>query len=125
MAFSVFDRGEGCFDLMRGDAEIGWIADRAVGFGGFENAAAAHRAAAIAYEALTGRGARQRRIDAAARNAHALRVRRNGGVEQLTLGDMSGGRLFPHAAAMARLRSLAAQNLEKKLAGDDDAAITR
>lgn len=44
MSFSVFDRGEGRFDLMRGDAEIGWIADRAVGFGGFENAAAAHRA---------------------------------------------------------------------------------
>ena len=71
MSFRVFDRGEGRFDLMRGDAEIGWIADRAVGFGGFENAAAAHRAAAS--------------------EAHMI----------------------------------AAQNLEKKLAGNDDAAITR
>ena len=96
MSFSVFDRGEGRFDLMRGDAEIGWIADRAIGFGGFENPAAAHRAAAIAHEALTGWLARQRRIDAAPRNAGALRVRRNGAVEQLTLGDVSVGRLFPH-----------------------------
>ena len=94
MSFSVFDRGEGRFDLMRGDAEIGWIADRAIGFGGFENPAAAHRAAAIAYEALTGWLARQRRIDAAPRTAGALRVQRNDGVDQLTLGDVSIGRLF-------------------------------
>src|SRR4029079_1046403 len=26
MSFSIFDRGEGRFDLMRGDTEIGWIA---------------------------------------------------------------------------------------------------
>jgi hypothetical protein len=97
MSFSVFDRGDGHFDLMRDDAEIGWIADRAIGFGGFENPAAAHRAAAIAYEALTGWLARQRRIDAAPRNAGALSVRRNGAVEQLTLGDVSVGRLFPQA----------------------------
>ena len=70
MSFSVFDRGEGRFDLVRGDAEIGWIADRAVGFGEFENAAAAHRAAAF--------------------EAHMI-----------------------------------AAHLEKKLAGDDDAAINR
>ena len=71
MSFSVFDRGEGRFDLMRADAEIGWIADRAVGFGGFEAAAATHGAAAF--------------------EAHML----------------------------------AAQTLEKKLVGDDDAAINR
>ena len=96
MSFSVLDRGEGRFDLMRGDAEIGWIADRTIGFAGFANAAAAHRAAAIAHYALTGWLARQRRIDAPPRNAGALRVRRNGAVEQLTLGDVSVGRLFPH-----------------------------
>jgi hypothetical protein len=97
MSFSVFDRGDGRFDLMRGDAEIGWIADRAIGFGGFENSAAAHRAAAIAHEALTGWLARQRRIDAAPRKASALRVRRNGAVERLTLGNVSVGRLLPHS----------------------------
>lgn len=98
MSFSVFDRGEGRFDLMRGDAEIGWVADRAISFAGFANAAAAHRAAAIAHDALTGWLARQRRIDVAPRNAGALRVRRNGAVEELTLGDVSVGRLFPHVA---------------------------
>ena len=96
MSFSVFDRGDGRFDLMRGDAEIGWIADRAIGFAGFANAAAAHRAATIAHDALTGWLARQRRADAAPRSAGALRLRRNGAVEQLTLGDVSVGRLFPH-----------------------------
>ena len=96
MSFSVFDRGDGRFDLMRGEAEIGWIADRAIGFGGFENPAEARRAAAIAHEALTGWLARQRRIDAAPRNGGALRVRRNGAVKHLTLGDVSVGRLFPH-----------------------------
>jgi hypothetical protein len=96
MSFSIFDRGEGRFDLMRADAEIGWIADRAIGFGGFENTGAAHRAATIAHDALTGWLARQRRIDAAPRNAGGLRVQRNGPVEQLTLGDVSVGRLFPH-----------------------------
>ena len=96
MSFSVFDRGDGHFDLMRGDAEIGWIANGAIGFAGFANAAGAHRGAAIAHDALTGWLARQRRIDAAPRKAGALRVRRNGVVEQLTLGGASVGRLFPH-----------------------------
>ena len=96
MSFSVFDRGEGRFDLMRGDAEIGWIADRAIGFGGFENSATAHRASAIAHEALTAWAARQRRVDAAPRNVGGLRVRRDGAVEQLTLDDVPVGRLFPH-----------------------------
>ena len=96
MSFSVFDRGDGRFDLMRGDTEIGWIADRAIGFGRFENRAAAHRAAVIAHEALTGWLARQRRIDAAPRSADTLRVRRNGAAEQLALGDVPVGRLLPH-----------------------------
>ena len=96
MSFSIFDRGEGRFDLMRGDTKIGWISDGAIGFGGFEHRAAAHRAAAIAHQALTGWAARQRRIDAAPRNAGALRVRGNRAVKQLTLGDVSVGRLLPH-----------------------------
>jgi hypothetical protein len=54
---------------MRGDAEIGWIANGAIGFAGFANAAGAHRGAAIAHDALTGWLARQRRIDAAPRKA--------------------------------------------------------
>ena len=98
MSFSVFDRGDGRFELMRSDAEIGWIADRAIGFGGFESRTTARRAATIAHKALTGWLARQRRIDSAPQNARALRVRRKGAVDQLTLGDVSVGRLLPHSA---------------------------
>ena len=53
MSLSIFDRGEGRFDLMHGDIEIGWVRDRAVGFNGFGDRAAARRAAAVAYDALT------------------------------------------------------------------------
>jgi hypothetical protein len=94
MSFSVFDRGEGSFDLMHNDAEIGWIADRAIGFGDFENQMTAHKAAAIAHSALTGWLARQRRIDAAPRNGSKLRLRSNGDAHHLTLGDVSVGRLI-------------------------------
>lgn len=93
MTLDIFDRGDGRFDLMRGDAELGWISDRTIGFTGFEDAAAAHRAAAIAYDALTNWLARQRRIDAAPRNEGALSLRRNGAVAQLTLGDVPVGQL--------------------------------
>jgi hypothetical protein len=36
MTLGIIDRGEGRVDLMRSDAEIGWIADRAIGLAGFE-----------------------------------------------------------------------------------------
>ena len=93
MSFSVFDRGDGCFDLTCGDAEIGWIADRSIGFGGFENSATAHRAAGIAHEALTAWAARQRRIEARPQSAGTLRLRRNGAVEHVlpNVSCVSGG----------------------------------
>lgn len=98
MSLSIFDRGDGRFDLMRSDAELGWIADRAIGFRGFEDRSAARRAAAVAYEALTGWLARERRIGWAPRKSHTLRVRRDGAVEELTLGDVPVGRLLHHDA---------------------------
>ena len=94
MSLNIFDRGEGRFDLFRGDDEIGWVADRAVGFTGFGDRPAARRAATVAYDALNGWLARQRRFDAPPRNGHALRLRRIGATDQLTLGDVSVGRLL-------------------------------
>lgn len=94
MSLSIFDRGEGRYDLMRGDIELGWIAERAIGFGGFEDRDAARRAASIAYDALHNWLARQRRVDPAPRNDRVLRVRRDGVTEQLILGDVPVGRLL-------------------------------
>ena len=101
MSLSIFDRGEGRFDLMHGDIEIGWVRDRAIGFNGFGDRAAARRAAAVAYDALTGWLARQRRFDAPPRNGHALRVHRNGGIDQLMLGEVSVGQMLYRSAGVA------------------------
>ena len=94
MSLGIFDRGEGRFDLMLGDAEIGWVEAGAVGFTGFGDRSAARRAAAVAYDALTGWLARQRRLDALPRNGHALRVRRDGAVDRLMLGEIPIGELL-------------------------------
>lgn len=96
MSLTILDRGEGRYDLLRGDTEIGWIAERAIGFGGFEDRAAARRAASVAYDALNAWLARQRRVESAPRNGRALRVRRDGTAIQLTLGDVPVGRLLAH-----------------------------
>jgi hypothetical protein len=101
MALSIFDRGEGRFRLMRGDAEIGWVEDRAVGFTGFGDRAAARRAASIAYDALIGWLARQRRVDAPPRNGHALRVQRTGTTDQLMLGETPVGELLYRGTGVA------------------------
>ena len=98
MSLSIFDRGEGRFDLMHGDIEIGWVRDRAIGFNGFGDRAAARRAAAVAYDALTGWLARQRRFDAPPRNGHALRVHRDGMTDELMLGEVSVGQLLCRGA---------------------------
>jgi hypothetical protein len=94
MSLSIFDRGEGRFDFVLGDAEIGWVDNHAIGFTGFGDRAAARRAAAVAYDAMTGWLARQRRLDAPPRNGNALRSRRTDGIEQLMLGEISIGRLL-------------------------------
>jgi hypothetical protein len=101
MALSIFDRGDGRFDLMRGDSEIGWVLDRTIGFTGFGDRTSARRAAGVAYDALTGWLARQRRFDTPARNGHALRVERDDGIEHLMLGDVPVGELFYHGSAAA------------------------
>ena len=101
MSLSIFDRGEGRFDLVYGDTEIGWVRDRAIGFNGFGDRAAARRAAVVAYDALTSWLARQRRFDAPPRNGHALRVRRDGGIDQLMLGEVSVGQLLYRGAGVA------------------------
>ena len=98
MSLSIFDRGEGRFDLMHGDAQIGWVSDSAIGFTGFGDRAAARRGAAVAYDALTGWLARQRRFDAPPRNGHALRVRRDGKTDQLMLGEVPVGHLVYRGA---------------------------
>jgi len=94
MSLSIFDRGDGRFDLLHGDEEIGWVADRTVGFTGFGDRPAARRAATVAYDALNGWLARQRRFDAPARHGHALGLRRLGATDQLTLGDVPIGQLL-------------------------------
>jgi len=101
MSLSIFDRGEGRFDLVLGDAEIGWVEGHAIGFTGFGDRAAARRAAAVAYDALTGWLARQRRLDAPPRNGNALRTRRNDGIEQLVLGEIPIGRLLYRGTEVA------------------------
>jgi hypothetical protein len=101
MSLSIFDRGEGRFDLMLGDAEIGWVDDRAIGFTGFGVRAAARRAAAVAYDALTGWLARQRRFDAPPRNGNTLRVQRDGATDQLMLGEIPIGALLHRGTAVA------------------------
>jgi len=101
MSLSIFDRGEGRFDLMHGDIEIGWVRDRAIGFNGFGDRATARRAAAVAYDALTGWLARQRRFDAPPRNGHALRIERGGGIDQLMLGEVPVGQLLHRGAGIA------------------------
>ena len=94
MSLSIFDRGDGRFDLMRGNDEIGWVADRAIGFTGFRDRPAARRAAAVGYDALQGWLARQRRTDRSPRNGHALRDHSRGPSNQLSLGDVPVGRLL-------------------------------
>ena len=101
MSLSIFDRGEGRFDLALGDAEIGWVDHQAIGFTGFGDRAAARRAAAVAYDAMTGWLARQRRLDALPRNGTALRTRRDDGIEQLMLGEVPIGRLLYRGTGVA------------------------
>jgi hypothetical protein len=98
MSLSIFDRGEGRFDLVHDDREIGWVRDRAIGFNGFGDRAAARRAAAVAYDALTAWLARLRRFEAPPRNVPALRLQREGRIDQLVLGDVSVGQLFYRGA---------------------------
>jgi hypothetical protein len=94
MSLSILDRGEGRYDLYRGDDSIGWIEDRAIGFRGYENRTAARRAATIAYDALSAWLARERHAEATPRGGRTLRVWRDGDVHRLTLGEIPVGRLL-------------------------------
>jgi hypothetical protein len=93
MSMSIFEYGDGRFRLYHGDREVGWVENRAIGFVGFDSDDAAVRAASIAYDALSEWLARQRRLDAAPRRGRRLRVRENAGERQLTLGELTIGRL--------------------------------
>lgn len=93
MSFSIFDRGDGHFRLVRADREIGWVEGRTIGFRGFADADEARAAATTAYNALTGWAARQRRAAPAPRRVDRLSVRHEGAVEWLTLGGVRIGRL--------------------------------
>lgn len=98
MTLSIFEYGDGRFRLYRGDREVGWVENRAVGFIGFASDEEAMRAATTAYDALCGWLARQRRQDAAPRRGRRLRVRSEGGERELVLGDAPIGRLLSGAA---------------------------
>jgi hypothetical protein len=93
MSFSIFDRGDGHFRLVRGDREIGWVEDRVIGFRGFADADDARAAATTAYNALAGWTARQIRTEPAPRRMTRLSVRREGAVAWLTLDGVRIGRL--------------------------------
>ncbi len=93
MSFSIFDRGDGHFRLVRAEREIGWVEGRTVGFRGFADADEARAAATTAYNALTGWVARQARAQPPPHRVHRLSVRREGTVEWLTLGGVRIGRL--------------------------------
>ena len=94
MSLCIIDRGEGRYDLCRGDREIGWIEDRRIGFHGFESRAAARHAATIAYDALSVWLAKQRHAAPPPRNGRSLIVRRDGDEQQLIVGDVVVGRLL-------------------------------
>ena len=118
MSLSIFDRGEGRFDLVYGDTEIGWVSDRAIGFNGFGDRAAARRGATVAYDALTRWLARQRRYEARPPNGNALRAQRDGGVDRLMVGEVSVGRLFSfgietHSSSICR-RALAPRSAPRR-----------
>ena len=79
MSLSIFDRGEGRFDLVYGDTEIGWVSDRAIGFNGFGDRAAARRGAAVAYDAdqMAGTPAALRHAAAQRQHTAGAAYRRN------------------------------------------------
>jgi len=94
MSLSIFDRGDGRFDLTRGNDQIGWVADGVIGFTGFGDRRAARRAVTVAYDALQAWLARQRRTDRPPRNGYALRDHPRGQSGELSLGDIPVGRLL-------------------------------
>lgn len=98
MSLSIFEYGDGRFRLFHGDREVGWVEGRAVGFDGWENESAAIRAATVAYDALSGWLARQRRQDATPRRGRRLRARNEGGERALMLGHVAIGRLLSDAS---------------------------
>ena len=93
MSMSIFEYGDGRFRLFRGEREIGWVENRAVGFVGFSSDEDAIAAATSAYDALSAWLARQRRQEATPRRGRRLRVRSEAGERHLTLGDVAIGRL--------------------------------
>jgi hypothetical protein len=93
MSLSIFEYGDGRFRLFHGDQEVGWVEGRAIAFVGFESDDDAVRAATIAYDALSGWLARERRQEVAPRRGRRLRVRTEAGERQLTLGELAIGRL--------------------------------
>lgn len=93
MSLSIFEYGDGRFRLFHGDREVGWVDARTLGFVGWESERAAHRAATVAYDALSVWLARQRRLEAPPRRGRPLCARTEGGQRQLTLGSLVIGKL--------------------------------
>jgi hypothetical protein len=99
MSLRIFEYGDGRFRLFHGDREIGWVEGRTVGFAGFDSDDAALRAATVAYDALSGWLARQRREEAAPRRGRRLGMRKEGAERHLTLAGVPVGRLVSAALA--------------------------
>jgi hypothetical protein len=97
MSFSIFDRGDGRFRLVRDEREVGWVEDRTIGFRGFADADEARAAATTAHTALARWIARQVRTEPVPPRRRRLSTRREGAVEWLTLGGVRVGRLWRFA----------------------------
>jgi hypothetical protein len=97
MSLSIFEFGDGRFRLFRDEQEVGWLEGRTVAFFGFEEAAAARRAAHVAYDAMSVWLARQRRTDAPPRRERPLESRTVDGSHVLTLGGVAIGKLCSDA----------------------------
>lgn len=97
MSLRIIEHADGHYQLFDSTDEIGRVTGRAIGFHGFENQAAARRAATSAWDALVRWAARQRRADPAPRRSRLLEVRQDGVRRTLALGGESVGRLLaPH-----------------------------
>ena len=93
MTLTVYGRDEGGFLLHRDQLPIGWVEGRAVGFRGFSERDHALEAARLGHQALRGWLARERHLEPASDAGGAVRTRRDGRLQWITMGGSAIGRL--------------------------------
>lgn len=81
------------FDLLDGDAPVGWVDGRAVGFRGFGNEVETVHAAWVAYRTMTRRFARDLGRRPPPIDTEPMSLRRNGEVEHILASDRPIARL--------------------------------